>query len=225
MNSSGDAKARWTIEKAALAISAIASVLIVIGVFLFGSSEQKSDPEPGATESAATEPSAQEVAEQSGPRWRTRKGWHVKCAAVDQGRLCHSYFQIVDESQNQRVFSLAVHNPKTDEDPYARFQLPLGLYLPAGANLQIDDEEAVTIPVRTCLPRGCFALWTLEPDTLEALKAGQNMQVNVETINRRPLTIRFPLERFADAYARQLEETTVPPTDVIVEDVDTQGGR
>ena len=41
--------------------------------------------------------------------------------------------------------------------PVALVQLPLGLNLPAGAKVQVDDGKAADLQIQTCEQRGCYA--------------------------------------------------------------------
>ena len=41
--------------------------------------------------------------------------------------------------------------------PIALVQLPLGLNLPAGAKLQVDDGKTADLQIQTCEQRGCYA--------------------------------------------------------------------
>ena len=42
-------------------------------------------------------------------------------------------------------------------------QLPLGLNLPVGAKLQVDDGKVVDLQIQTCEARGCYAKYPDRP--------------------------------------------------------------
>jgi invasion protein IalB len=79
-------------------------------------------------------------------------------------------------------------------------QLPLGLNLPGGAKFQVDDGKTADLPIQTCENRGCYASAAIGPDELAALKAGKQMKVSFQTMNKETITIPMPLTDFSPAY-------------------------
>jgi invasion protein IalB len=79
-------------------------------------------------------------------------------------------------------------------------QLPLGLNLPAGAKVQVDDRKVTDLQIQTCENRGCYASTPVAADLLAALKSGKQMKVAFQTMNKEIVTIPMPLGDFAAAY-------------------------
>jgi invasion protein IalB len=86
--------------------------------------------------------------------------------------------------------------------PDAVVQLPLGLNLPGGARLQIDDGKVIDLPIQTCEDRGCYANTPISPDLLTALKSGKQLKVSFQTLAKETITIPMPLADFAAAYEK-----------------------
>ena len=79
-------------------------------------------------------------------------------------------------------------------------QLPLGLNLPVGAKLQVDDGKAVDLQIQTCENRGCYANTPVAPDMLAALRSGKQLKVSFQNLAKETITIPMPLGDFAAAY-------------------------
>ena len=79
-------------------------------------------------------------------------------------------------------------------------QLPLGLNLPAGAKLQVDDGKTSDLQIQTCETRGCYATTPIAPDLLAALKSGKQLKVSFQNLAKETITIPMPLADFAAAY-------------------------
>jgi invasion protein IalB len=79
-------------------------------------------------------------------------------------------------------------------------QLPLGLNLPAGARLQVDEGKTVDLQVQTCENRGCYANLPIAPDMLAALRTGKQLKISFQNLAKDPITIPMPLADFAAAY-------------------------
>jgi len=100
----------------------------------------------------------------------------------------------------QLVVLVNIRLPADTHAPVMLVQLPLGLNLPGGAKFQVDDGKAAGLPIQTCENRGCYASTTIAPDELVALKAGKQMKVSFQTMNKETITIPMPLTDFASAY-------------------------
>jgi len=51
------------------------------------------------------------------------------------------------------VVLINIRVPTDTHAPVALVQLPLGLNLPDGAKLQVDDGNAINLPIKTCEAR------------------------------------------------------------------------
>lgn len=86
--------------------------------------------------------------------------------------------------------------------PVALVQLPLGLNLPSGAKLQVDDGKVIDLQVQTCENRGCYCNTPVSPELLAALKSGKQLKVAFQNLNKEVITIPMPLADFAAAYEK-----------------------
>jgi invasion protein IalB len=79
-------------------------------------------------------------------------------------------------------------------------QLPLGLNLPAGARLQVDEGKPADLQIQTCENRGCYANLPVAPDLLAALRSGKQLKISFQNLAKETITIPMPLTDFAAAY-------------------------
>jgi invasion protein IalB len=91
--------------------------------------------------------------------------------------------------------------PGGENGRFLRITLPLGMQLPAGTRLTIDQSPSITAPFILCLFNGCMADYQANNDLMERLKNGQ--QLIVQAVERQGQTVSFvvPLADFAKAYA------------------------
>jgi invasion protein IalB len=90
--------------------------------------------------------------------------------------------------------------PSDTHAPVMLVQLPLGLNLPVGAKLQVDDGKTADVQIQTCEARGCYASTPIGPDLLTAMKSGKQMKVSFQNMGKETITIPMPLADFAAAY-------------------------
>ena len=129
-------------------------------------------------------------------------GWAARCtsASRDAPLECAMEQTAVLSKTGQLVVLVNIRVPADTHAPVMLVQLPLGLNLPVGAKFQIDDGKTVDLQIQTCENRGCYASGTIAPDVLAALKAGKQMKVSFQTMNKETITIPMPLTDFAPAY-------------------------
>lgn len=140
---------------------------------------------------AAAEPKGGEV----------HDNWTTKCekpedAKEDTKEQCFIFQNLVLKEGGQRVLAVAVVYPPEGSDPVALFTLPLGISLPPGAALAVDDGEPVRFPIERCEPSGCRAGLKLEAALLEKMKKGARAQVTFHDGSRRPISVPLSLKGF-----------------------------
>ena len=154
----------------------------------------QSAPVPAA--SPAAEPAAPAAAATPPP------GWAVRCASASREAPleCAMEQTAVLSKTGQTVVSVNIRVPSDTHTPEILVQLPLVFSLPGGARFQVDDGKAAEMELRTCENRGCYASASIAPDVLAALKAGKQMKVSFQTLNKETINIPLPLTDFATAY-------------------------
>ena len=100
----------------------------------------------------------------------------------------------------QLVALVNIRVPSDTHTPVALVQLPLGLNLPAGAKLQVDDGKTIDLQIQTCETRGCFANTPIAPEFLAALKSGKQLKISFQNLAKEAIAIPMPLADFAAAY-------------------------
>ena len=120
------------------------------------------------------------------------------------GKLdCRAGQSVFIKTTGQRLLSVAVRVPADTKKPVLMLQVPLGVYLPAGASLQIGKDEAKTLPFRGCDRGGCVAEYAITETEIAAMTKGSDLTISVQNQNQQPaFTVTVPVTGFAAAYAK-----------------------
>jgi invasion protein IalB len=131
-------------------------------------------------------------------------GWIARCSSASRGAPleCAIEQTAVLTKTGQLIVLINVRVPAETRTPVAIVQLPLGLNLPAGAKLQVDDGKTSDLQVQTCEARGCYANVQISPDLLAAMKSGKQLKVSFQNLAKETITIPMPLADFAAAYEK-----------------------
>lgn len=112
------------------------------------------------------------------------RDWTVECErlpGMDRER-CFIYQTVVNQDNDEPVLQIAVgYLPMEDgrEQPAALLTVPLGVALPPGIGLRIDQGEMIRLQYERCVPIGCIAGFPLEDDLLGQFRRGVTAEIRV----------------------------------------------
>ena len=107
------------------------------------------------------------------------------------------------KNTGQRVLSVAVRVPADTKKPILMVQVPLGVYLPAGASLQIGQDQTKVLPFKGCDQGGCLAEYPVTEAEIAAMSKGADLKISVQNQNEKPaFDITVPTTGFSAAYAK-----------------------
>lgn len=106
------------------------------------------------------------------------------------------------------IVAVVIIEPEGEQRKLLRVTLPLGVSLPPGTRMIIDQNEANAkqSPYGICLQNGCVSDYEATTDIIATLKKSTNLHVQFIQVNGVAMTLTLPLADFAKAYDG-------PPTD------------
>jgi invasion protein IalB len=154
---------------------------------------------PSPVAQATPAPAAAEGANMPAP-----PGWIAPCSSASRGAPleCAIEQSAVLTKTGQLIVLINIRVSAETRAPVGLVQLPLGLNLPAGAKLQVDDGKASDLQIQTCEARGCYANLQIAPEMLTALKSGKQLKVSFQNLAKETIAIPMPLADFASAYEK-----------------------
>ncbi len=132
---------------------------------------------------------------QGEPELETRQfqDWMVRCNKQAATPACEMIQQRQDD-QGQTVLAVAVGRVANTANPGMLIILPLGIWLPPGVVLKVDQGKEIPVRVEHCERRGCQVELLLEPDVLKLFKAGTQADVLFQIYDAQgdPQTVGVP---------------------------------
>ena len=144
--------------------------------------------------------------ETSSASTETYRDWIVRCGVStsngNQVRICQMTQELTRTTDNRRVLNVTIQ--KTDAGAgTTRLTTPLGVGLPQGVAISVEDAELARFQFLTCVAGGCIAQGVLEAPALQALQDGAQAQVSMINISTRaPLALNVSLLGFTAAWQR-----------------------
>jgi invasion protein IalB len=127
--------------------------------------------------------------------------WSVSCASGASGSAleCQMSQNLTESKTGQRVLTVTIRKQPKDGALAMLLALPHGLFIPAGATYQIDSGEKKTVAIQTSDQNGAYAAVPLSADLVKVLKTGTNLNIGMESVTRKAVTIPVSLNGFTAA--------------------------
>lgn len=130
--------------------------------------------------------------------------WALQCttAQADTPKTCFLIHDVFRADGNQRVLQIVVGRFGADNVLGALFFAPLGIRLPPGLTLQVDQKDPQKLPLERCTTKGCQAQIILADPLLDTFKDGTGGEITFEDASGQPIAIAFSLKGFTAGLAK-----------------------
>ena len=128
--------------------------------------------------------------------------WETRCetppgASYEQ---CAIVLSVVDQERPNLTLVVIVLNSADRKARLMRVIAPLGVLLPAGVGLRIDDQDFGRLSFLQCLANGCIAQLAIEDKLLDKLKTGKTATLGIFQTPEQGVGVLAPLTGFKEAY-------------------------
>jgi invasion protein IalB len=124
-----------------------------------------------------------------------------KAAAPASAPSCEMVQSFVDKTNQRLVARVAIGRPQGEAELKLVILAPVGVYLPDGAALAVNDKlQAKAVFVR-CSPQACFAEADAKKELLDAAKGAEKLTLTFADGARHPVAMNVSTKGFAAALA------------------------
>jgi invasion protein IalB len=147
--------------------------------------------------------SAQGTADQDTSKTETQQfeDWTLRCqpASDTRARSCRLNQQVVATGSGKPVLQFAVGRFGPEKILGAVIFVPIGVRLPPGLGIQVDEQPLHVFPFEICDPQTCQARAVLEGELLKDFKAGLIGHVKFQNAANREISVPISLKGFTAA--------------------------
>jgi invasion protein IalB len=123
--------------------------------------------------------------------------WQERCESAQSCALVQS---VADETHAEVAISvIAIKGPAGK--PILRIIAPLGVLLPSGVGLKIDQADMGAVAFARCVPNGCIAEAELSADQMAKLSAGVAATFTIMQTPTQGAGLPVSLNGFKDGFA------------------------
>jgi invasion protein IalB len=169
-------------------LAAVLSAALVIGAAAGGAqAQQKEEGKAPEAAAAAADPNS--------------SAWIKICnpdAPADKNQ-CLVTQELRDGNTKQLVAAASIRTTK-GEKTLLILSVPIGVLLPAGLRLQIDDAKPQGVTYTICFPTSCVARMEVDDEMIAKLKAGNKMVVSVLDAEQKAVSFPITLAGFTKTF-------------------------
>ncbi|WP_343036085.1 invasion associated locus B family protein [Hongsoonwoonella zoysiae] len=129
--------------------------------------------------------------------------WQMRCDTPpgSQGEQCALIQNVTAEDRENVGLSVIVLRTADQETHILRVLAPLGVLLPSGLGLRVDDADIGRAGFVRCLPTGCIAEVILQKDLISKLEGGDLATFIIFQTPEEGIGIPISLNGFKEGFA------------------------
>jgi invasion protein IalB len=172
-------------------------IAILLGMCLAGHAEAQPTSQGAAAEAAPEATGPGSVVKE------THGAWQVSCRTPPGAKeeKCALVQSVTAEDRPNVGLTVVFYKAIGEDKKLLRVVVPLGVLLPTGLGLKIDNQDVGNAPFLKCGKRGCVAEVVLQNDIIEKLKKGTNAMFIIFDTPEAGIGIPVRLQGFGDALA------------------------
>jgi invasion protein IalB len=162
----------------------------------------KAAPKQQPAAQPAPPPQAQPQQQQPGGNLQViYSPWSKVCGHNDQPGAKTTCLTIMEAhlETGQFLAGAMFIEPEGETKKLLRITLPLGMQIPQGTRVILDQDQPMSAPYVVCLPNGCMADYQIDAAFLGKAKKGQNVVLQGINLNSQTASYPLPLADFAKA--------------------------
>lgn len=131
----------------------------------------------------------------------TYGAWQVSCRTPPGAKeeKCALVQSVTAEDRPNVGLTVVFYKAIGEDKKLLRVVVPLGVLLPTGLGLKIDNQDVGNAPFLKCSKRGCIAEVVLQDEVIKKLKTGTNAMFIIFDTPEAGIGIPISLQGFGDA--------------------------
>ncbi|MDC7786560.1 invasion associated locus B family protein [Rhodoplanes sp. TEM] len=128
--------------------------------------------------------------------------WQIRCETPPgaQSEQCALFQSVVAEDRANVGITVLVLRTADQKTRLMRVQAPLGVLLPAGLGLKVDQQDVGRAGFVRCLPRGCYAEVVMDDNLIKQFRAGQTATFFIFQTPEEGIGFPMSLKGFGDGF-------------------------
>ena len=133
-----------------------------------------------------------------------KNAWLVNCTNTQNSQKlrCQMVQTVQDQKSGKIITRAIVRRDDQSSGLSLLLALPHGLNIPFGVHYKVDDQRTARVPIQTSDPNGVYAAFPLHKALLASMKAGNEMKIFLQNVQRKSFNISLSLNGFTASSAK-----------------------
>lgn len=134
----------------------------------------------------------------------THGDWQIRCDTPPGAKTeqCALFQSVTAEDRPNTGMTIVIAKTADGKSRLMRMIAPLGVLLPSGIGLKIDDLEMGKVGYARCFPTSCVAEVMMDPVLIEKMSNGKSATFVIFDTPEEGIGIPVSLNGFKDAFAK-----------------------
>ncbi len=133
--------------------------------------------------------------------------WVVECTPPEKGHKSCVMSQTLSSEKLKKTVSVLTIGRDQAGKLKGSLRLPVGVSLPAGVVVGIENQNAFTVSYTACHRIGCFAPFDLTEPMLGQIRKSSKISAVAQSVSKQALNLNFSTRGFPSAYETYLKES------------------
>ena len=134
------------------------------------------------------------------PHGNIHDSWRVRCnTPTGAPAACQIFQNIIVKESGQPVLKIAIGFSEDGKTAVGIVVLPLGIFLPSGLTLQVDEGQVYEMAIEICGKNGCRVRFSFNDNLLNLFRRGNVARVTFFGGDRKPIRVPVSLKGFTAA--------------------------
>lgn len=124
--------------------------------------------------------------------------WKAQC--LEDKMTCQMSQQLIAQETGQRVLEFVIVHDKQKKTTRGVTIMPLGVYLPAGVILKVDDHKPYKFSYNHCAKAGCTCFHDMPQTLISQMKKGRFVSFIGTRLDGQQVSFNLSLKDFTKTY-------------------------
>ena len=134
------------------------------------------------------------------PHGNIHDTWRVRCnTPTGAPAACQIFQNLVVKESGRQILNFALGFADDTKTVVGIIVIPLGVYLPPGLTLQVDNGQVYKMAIEICGPKGCRVRFSFDDNLLNLFQRSSAAKVTFSGSDQKPISISVSLKGFTSA--------------------------
>lgn len=136
------------------------------------------------------------------PEQRVDQTWGdwSKICTTGEPAVCQIVQSANQDETGNLIFQTSIGYVQDNDEPIMYLTAPLGIFLPRGISVIVDENPPLTARVQRCDGNGCLGLLALSTDAISSFRKGTKAQVVFAASAQQNVSVPLSLDGFSQAF-------------------------